>query len=104
MRNIRVYDKILKKYIPFNGIYSFDDPTLVFEEGTGVLDSTEFGPHQHGREIFEGDVVEGYLQNKTVSGTVKYDPTYAAYMIFGKACHSIKLKELYCIKIISRTA
>ncbi len=65
MRNIRVYDKILKKYIPLKGIYSFEDPTLVFEEGTAIFDLTK-------NEIFEGDIVATKDIGFDVVGLVVY--------------------------------
>lgn len=75
MRNIRVYDKILKKYIPFNGAYSFNDPTLVFEEGTGVKDLNK-------QETFVGDIIQitaGFHVNHT--GNIIYQDYTAAYVI-----------------------
>lgn len=100
MRNIRVYDKILKKYIPFNGCYSFEDPTLVFEEGTCVRDATENRSRFMGNEIFVGDIVSGVLNNQMVVGDIKYDSVSVTYMVGGAKCHSVTLKELFNVKII----
>ncbi len=94
MRNIRVFDKILKKYIPFNGCYSFDDSTLVFEEGTGRKDCW-------GEEIFEGDIIRAIHKNDDIIiGVIEYHKDTAEYIVILENDTSHLMVNAFGIKIL----
>ncbi len=72
---IRVYDKVLKKYIPFTSLpnINFKSPEYIFELFSGAYDGD-------GNKIFEGDIL--FCKNRFYRSHVKvtYDCQYAQFL------------------------
>ncbi len=91
----KVYDKLLKKFIPYNSFLNFDSDEYIFQQFTGLQDSKK-------EDVFEGDIIrfkyivgdfawenmtdEEYkystkMQGRTFVGVVEWNVTMAGFNI-----------------------